>query len=178
MTGTRSSRISPTSLNLLRRHHSATSCYRTWKSEATSSTSPRRPPWPTAWTRRRTNASRCSTWAAALSISPSWKSGEGVFEVKSTNGDTHLGGDDFDQRVIDLLADEFQEGSGHRPAQRQDGPAAPQRRRRKRPRWNSPPPWRPTSTCPSLPPMPRGPKHLNIKLSRAKLETLVADLIE
>ncbi len=36
--------------------------------------------------------------------------GDGVFEVKSTNGDTHLGGDDFDQEIIDWLADEFQEG--------------------------------------------------------------------
>ncbi len=40
---------------------------------------------------------------------------EGVFEVKSTNGDTHLGGDDFDQRVIDWLADEFKTQGGHRP---------------------------------------------------------------
>ena len=38
--------------------------------------------------------------------------GEGVFEVKSTNGDTHLGGDDFDQRVIDYLADEFKKDQG------------------------------------------------------------------
>ena len=38
--------------------------------------------------------------------------GEGVFEVKSTNGDTHLGGDDFDQRLIDYLADEFQKQEG------------------------------------------------------------------
>ena len=42
---------------------------------------------------------------------------EGVFEVKSTNGDTHLGGDDFDQRLIDWLVDRVQEGPGHRPLQ-------------------------------------------------------------
>jgi len=41
----------------------------------------------------------------------------GVFEVKSTNGDTHLGGDDYDRRVVDWVADEFKEGPGHRPAQ-------------------------------------------------------------
>ena len=41
-----------------------------------------------------------------------FKLGEGVFEVKSTNGDTHLGGDDFDQRVIDWLADEFKKQEG------------------------------------------------------------------
>ncbi len=39
--------------------------------------------------------------------------GEGVFEVKSTNGDTHLGGEDFDQRVMEFLADEFTQGPGH-----------------------------------------------------------------
>ena len=38
--------------------------------------------------------------------------GEGVFEVKATNGDTHLGGDDFDQRIIDWLADEFRKDQG------------------------------------------------------------------
>ena len=50
--------------------------------------------------------------------------GEGVFEVKSTNGDTHLGGDDFDQRVIDWLADEFKKENGIRSA---PGPMALQR---------------------------------------------------
>ena len=43
--------------------------------------------------------------------------GDGVFEVKSTNGDTFLGGEDFDLRIIDYLADEFTQGAGHRPAQ-------------------------------------------------------------
>ena len=52
--------------------------------------------------------------------------GEGVFEVKATNGDTHLGGDDFDQRIIDWLADEFRKRAGHRPAPGPDGAAAPE----------------------------------------------------
>ena len=52
--------------------------------------------------------------------------GEGVFEVKATNGDTHLGGDDFDQRIINWLADEFRQRAGHRPAPGQDGLAAPE----------------------------------------------------
>ncbi len=56
--------------------------------------------------------------------------GDGVFEVKATNGDTFLGGDDFDQRVIDWVADEFQQGAGHRPAQRPAGAAAPEGSRR------------------------------------------------
>ena len=57
--------------------------------------------------------------------------GEGVFEVKATNGDTFLGGEDFDQRIIDYLADEFKQRSGHRPAQGSDGIAAAQGSRRK-----------------------------------------------
>ena len=52
--------------------------------------------------------------------------GDGVFEVKSTNGDTFLGGEDFDQRMIDYLADEFKKEHRHRPAQRPAGPAAPE----------------------------------------------------
>ena len=56
--------------------------------------------------------------------------GEGVFEVKATNGDTHLGGDDFDQRVIDWLAGRVQEGPGHRPGQGPAGPPAAQGGRR------------------------------------------------
>ena len=56
--------------------------------------------------------------------------GEGVFEVKATNGDTFLGGEDFDQRVIDYLADEFKQGPGHRSAQGPHGAAAPQGGRR------------------------------------------------
>jgi molecular chaperone DnaK (HSP70) len=45
-------------------------------------------------------------------IFPYFNLGDGVFEVKSTNGDTHLGGDDFDQRLIDYLADEFKSQEG------------------------------------------------------------------
>ena len=52
--------------------------------------------------------------------------GDGVFEVKATNGDTHLGGDDFDQVLIDYIADEFKKEQRHRPAQGPDGPAAAQ----------------------------------------------------
>ena len=53
--------------------------------------------------------------------------GEGVFEVKATNGDTHLGGDDWDQRVVNWAADEFKKEQRHRPAQGPPGPAAPAR---------------------------------------------------
>ena len=57
--------------------------------------------------------------------------GDGVFEVKSTNGDTHLGGDDFDHVIIDWLAEEFHEEPQHRPAQGPDGDAALERSCRK-----------------------------------------------
>ena len=50
--------------------------------------------------------------------------GEGVFQVLSTNGDTFLGGDDFDQRIMNWIADEFKKRAGHRPALRPDGAAA------------------------------------------------------
>ena len=55
--------------------------------------------------------------------------GEGVVEVKSTNGDTHLGGDDLDDRIIDWLVAEFKKTDGHRPAQGPDGASAPEGRR-------------------------------------------------
>jgi hypothetical protein len=56
--------------------------------------------------------------------------GDGVFEVKATNGDTHLGGDDFDQAIMRLADRRLQARAGHRPLQGPDGPAAPARGRR------------------------------------------------
>ena len=53
--------------------------------------------------------------------------GDGVFEVKSTNGDTFLGGEDFDMRIVDYLANEFKKESRHRSARRQARAAAPER---------------------------------------------------
>ncbi len=82
--------------------------------------------------------------------------GDGVFEVKSTNGDTFLGGEDFDMRLVNYLADEFKKERGHRPAQRQAGPPAPQggvREGEDRAVAARP---RPRSTCPSSPPTPPG----------------------
>ena len=81
--------------------------------------------------------------------------GEGVVEVKATNGDTHLGGDNLDQRVIDWIVAEFKKDQGIDLAQGQDGAAAAEgsrgegQVRARRPRW------RPRSTCPSSPPTPR-----------------------
>ncbi len=103
--------------------------------------------------------------------------GDGVFEVKSTNGDTHLGGEDFDQRIIDFLAEEFKKDYG---IDLRGDKMALQRlkegaEKAKHELSSS------TETEVNLPFITAdasGPKHLNIKLSRAKLEQLVDDLIE
>ncbi len=103
--------------------------------------------------------------------------GEGVFEVKATNGDTFLGGGNFDQRIIDWLADEFKKESG---IDLRGDKMALQRLKESAEKakieLSST-----TETDINLPFVTAdasGPKHLNIKLSRAKLEALVADLID
>lgn len=103
--------------------------------------------------------------------------GDGVFEVKSTNGDTHLGGDDFDQKIIDWLADEFK--TEHNIDLRRD-PMALQRlkeaaEKAKIELSNS------TNTEINLPyimPVDGIPKHLVRSLSRAKFEQLIDDLVK
>lgn len=102
--------------------------------------------------------------------------GDGVFEVKSTNGDTFLGGEDFDNRVIDYLADEFKKEQG---IDLRSDKLALQRLKeaaeKAKIELSSA-----TSTEVNLPFITAdasGPKHLNIKLSRAKLESLVEDLV-
>ena len=82
--------------------------------------------------------------------------GDGVFEVKSTNGDTFLGGEDFDSRIMDYLADEFKKGPGDRPAPGPSCAAAAQGSRREGPRSSFPAASRPRSTCPSSPPTSPG----------------------
>ena len=103
--------------------------------------------------------------------------GDGVFEVKATNGDTHLGGEDFDLRIIDYLAAEFKKDQGI--DLRQDKMALQRLKeaaeKAKHELSTS------TETDVNLPFITAdasGPKHLNIKLTRAKLEQLVDDLIE
>src|SRR5438128_3018020 len=103
--------------------------------------------------------------------------GDGVFEVKSTNGDTFLGGEDFDKRIIDYLADEFRKETGidlrnDRLALQRLKDAA----EKAKIELSST-----TQTDVNLPFITadqNGPKHLNMKLTRAKLEALVDDLIE
>jgi molecular chaperone DnaK len=103
--------------------------------------------------------------------------GEGTFQVKSTNGDTHLGGDDFDQRVMDWLCDEFKKDQGI--DLRQDKMAL-QRLKEAAEKAKSE-----LSTVqqtevnlPFVTADASGPKHLSITLTRAKLEQLVMDLVE
>lgn len=102
--------------------------------------------------------------------------GEGVFEVKSTAGDTHLGGDDFDQRIIAYLADEFkrQEGIDLKPDRQ-----ALQRLRdaAEKAKIELSSSLETEVSIPFVTADAAGPKHLEMKLSRAKLESLVEDLI-
>lgn len=103
--------------------------------------------------------------------------GDGVFEVKSTNGNTHLGGDDFDQRLIDYLADEFKKQEG---IDLKKDPMALQRLKeaaeKAKIELSSS-----SSTQVNLPFITadqNGPKHLDITVSRAKFEDLISDLVE
>ena len=93
--------------------------------------------------------------------------GEGVVEVKATNGDTHLGGDNLDQRVIDWIVDGVQEGPGHRPREGQDGAAAAEGGRGEGQDRAVDARWRPRSTCRSSPADASGPKHLGPEAARA-----------
>jgi molecular chaperone DnaK len=103
--------------------------------------------------------------------------GEGVFEVKSTNGDTHLGGDDFDQRIINWLADEFRRENGI--DLRQDRMALQRLKeaseKAKKELSSS---MQTEVNLPFITADASGPKHLTVALSRSKLEQLVEDLVE
>lgn len=103
--------------------------------------------------------------------------GDGVFEVKSTNGDTFLGGEDFDQRIVSYLADEFKKESGidlknDRLALQRLKEAAEKAKIELSSTTQT------EVNLPFITADASGPKHLNIKLTRAKLESLVEDLIE
>ena len=103
--------------------------------------------------------------------------GDGVFEVKSTNGDTHLGGDDFDQRIITWLADEFRKEQGidlrqDRMALQRLKEAAEKAKKELSSSMQT------EINLPFITADASGPKHLTMNLSRSKLEQLVEDLIE
>ena len=103
--------------------------------------------------------------------------GEGVFEVKSTNGDTHLGGDDFDKRVIDWLADEFKKQEG---IDLRKDPMALQRLKEaaEKAKIELSTVMQTDVNLPFITADASGPKHLNLTLSRAKYEQLVDDLFQ
>jgi molecular chaperone DnaK len=103
--------------------------------------------------------------------------GEGVFEVKSTNGDTHLGGEDFDQRIMDFLADEFRKDQG---IDLRNDKMALQRLKEaaEKAKMELSGSLETEVNLPFVTADASGPKHLLIKLSRAKLESLVGDLID
>ena len=103
--------------------------------------------------------------------------GEGVVEVKATNGDTHLGGDDFDQRVMDWIAEEFKRDNGidlrkDRMALQRLKEAAEKAKCELSTTVQT------EINLPFVTADATGPKHLVLTLTRAKLESLVADLIE
>ncbi len=103
--------------------------------------------------------------------------GDGVFEVKATNGDTFLGGEDYDQRVIDYLADEFRKDQGidlrkDRMALQRLKEAAEKAKCELSSSMET------DINLPFVTADQNGPKHLNIKLTRSKLEALCADLLD
>ena len=103
--------------------------------------------------------------------------GDGVFEVRSTNGDTHLGGDDFDQRVIDFLAEEFKRQEGI--DLRKDAMALQRlKEAAEKAKCELSGTLETEVNLPFITADQNGPKHLNLKLTRAKLEQLVDELIE
>ena len=104
--------------------------------------------------------------------------GEGVVEVKSTNGDTHLGGDDIDQRVIEWMVQEFKKTDGVDLSRRIGWRSSASRRRRRRPRSSCPRWRRRISTCRSSRPISTGRSTSSMKLTRSKLEQLVDDLLQ
>ena len=103
--------------------------------------------------------------------------GEGVFEVKSTNGDTHLGGDDFDQQIIDWLAEEFRREQG---IDLRKDTMALQRLKEgaEKAKCELSTALQTDVNLPFITADASGPKHLNVPLSRAKLEQLTDDLVE
>ena len=103
--------------------------------------------------------------------------GDGVFEVKSTNGDTFLGGEDFDNRIVDYLADEFKKEN---TIDLREDRLALQRLKEaaEKAKIELSSTTQTEVNLPFITADQSGPKHLNIKVSRAKLETLVEDLIE
>src|ERR1043166_658244 len=136
-------------------------------------------------TRRKTRRSRCSTSAAARSTSRSSRSakaisilevGEGVVEVKSTNGDTHLGGDDIDERLIEWIIDEFKKDQG---IDLSNDKMALQRLKEaaEKAKIELSSTMETEINLPFVTADQSGPKHLAMKLTRARFEQLVDPIL-
>jgi molecular chaperone DnaK len=103
--------------------------------------------------------------------------GDGVFEVKATNGDTHLGGEDFDLRIVDYLADEFKKDQGI--DLRKDTMALQRlKEAAEKAKMELSSSMETDINLPFITADASGPKHLNIRITRAKLEALVSDLLD
>ncbi len=103
--------------------------------------------------------------------------GDGIFEVKATNGDTHLGGEDFDLRLMDYLADEFKKDQGI--DLRNDNMALQRlKEAAEKAKMELSSSMETDVNLPFITADASGPKHLNIKLNRSKLEVLVGDLLD
>ena len=143
-----------------------------------SSTSRRRPRWPTASTRRTRDRTVLvfDLGGGTFDVSV-LEIGEGVFEVKSTSGNTQLGGDDWDDKVIEWLVTEFKNTEGVDLSPGQDGHAAPQGgggEGQDRAVLRAGHADQPALHHGDV----EGPKHLDFKLTRAKFNELTADLVE
>jgi molecular chaperone DnaK len=103
--------------------------------------------------------------------------GDGVFEVLSTNGNTYLGGEDFDQRVVEFLIDQFKEETG---IDLKEDKMALQRLKEaaEKAKCELSPSLETDINLPFITADASGPKHLNVKISRAQFETLVEDLVD
>ena len=103
--------------------------------------------------------------------------GDGVFEVKSTNGDTHLGGDDFDQKIIDWLVDTFKKDQG---IDLNDDPAALQRLKEaaEKAKITLSSSEKTEINLPYITADSKGPKHMRVDMTRADLEKLIGDLVD
>ncbi|MEN8758922.1 MAG: Hsp70 family protein, partial [Desulfobacterales bacterium] len=103
--------------------------------------------------------------------------GDGVFEVKATNGDTHLGGEDFDLHLIDYLADEFKKDQGI--DLRRDKMALQRlKEAAEKAKMELSSTFETDVNLPFITADANGPKHLNLKITRTKLENLVSDLLD
>ena len=104
--------------------------------------------------------------------------GDGVFEVLATTGNNHLGGDDFDQRIMDYLVDEFKKDQRHRPVARISMAMQRLKEAAEKAKIELSGVISTNINLPFITADATGPKHLDMTLTRAKFNELTADLVE